>query len=278
MKRGESMADFFAKYSTEREFNDFQLTDYGVQNCTSGHSFGPNIRDYHLIHFVTKGTGKFCINKKEYLIKKDELFYIPPGVVTFYQADTENPWSYTWIGIRGVALPKYLSGIDLSAEKPVLKYSQSLFETLIDIIDTAEKYGFNSLRTTGLLYIFTDKLIQCAEPKETYKTNQQIYAEAAVKYIHENIYNGVGVNEVAEKLGIDRSYFCNVFKKFFAQTPQEYIIALKMDKAKLFLMDENNEIKHISSALGYDNPTVFSHAFKNSTGMSPREWRNQNLL
>lgn len=77
--------------SEQYPFHDIQMTVCGQADCPPGHSFGPHMRDFYLLHFVTRGCGTFIVKEKEYCLREGEFFFIEPGVLTFYQADKENP-------------------------------------------------------------------------------------------------------------------------------------------------------------------------------------------
>jgi hypothetical protein len=74
---------------------------FGYEDCAKNHFFGPAIRKYYLLHFVVSGFGKFEIGGKSYSVGPGEIFVIPPDEETYYEADSEHPWHYIWIGFTG---------------------------------------------------------------------------------------------------------------------------------------------------------------------------------
>ena len=70
----------------------------GVEACAPGHSFGPAVREYFLLHYVVRGKGIFRRGKREYTLQAGEIFVIRPGEVTYYEADMRDPWEYMWAG------------------------------------------------------------------------------------------------------------------------------------------------------------------------------------
>lgn len=64
----------------------------------AGHSFGPAVREYFLLHYVVRGKGIFRRGKREYTLQAGEIFVIRPGEVTYYEADMRDPWEYMWAG------------------------------------------------------------------------------------------------------------------------------------------------------------------------------------
>lgn len=247
-----------------------------MEQCSPGHSFGPYIRDYYLLHYVCGGKGTYTINNKVFKLERDKVFIIPPGEVTVYCADIREPWTYMWIGLSGIAIEEYMKMTGFKTDKPVINASKKLKSILKTIIEKSETEGYNSLTVTGNLYFFIDELIKCGSGGEKLKSVSQAYVEKAVLYINKNIQNKLTVAEIAAYVGINRVYFCKIFKKIIGCTPQNYILNLKIEKAKTFLAETDNEVKFIASSLGYDDTFVFSHAFSKKTGMSPKNWRNKN--
>ena len=61
----------------------------GEEECAKSHSFGPYVRDYHLIHFCISGKGRLWDKFGEHEIKAGDLFIIRNGETTGYTADKE---------------------------------------------------------------------------------------------------------------------------------------------------------------------------------------------
>ncbi len=104
------------------------------------------------------------MNEKSYKIKENQGFLICPDVVTYYKADNEDPWIYTWVGFRGIKVENYLKLANLNQENPIFEcierdFVKTCFE---DMRKAAElKYG-RELRLQGLLGMFLSELIEDA--------------------------------------------------------------------------------------------------------------------
>ena len=83
--------DFFKE---EIYYKDLYYTTKGKEQCAPNHSFGPTVREYFLIHIIMKGKGYFEIGNSRFNLKEGQFFIIYPNVMTYYQADEEDPWEY----------------------------------------------------------------------------------------------------------------------------------------------------------------------------------------
>jgi two-component system response regulator YesN len=68
-----------------------------------------------------------------------------------------------------------------------------------------------------------------------------------------------------------------LFKNEFGCGIYEYVLKVRMEKAKELVADPNFKVQSISRLLGYADSNYFSKAFKNYFGISPSDYRN-NLI
>ncbi|MFA5101222.1 MAG: AraC family ligand binding domain-containing protein, partial [Candidatus Omnitrophota bacterium] len=92
----------------------------GHELCRSGHSWGPGIRDYYLLHYIRKGRGVFRANGREYHLSAGQVFFIFPENISHYIADDADPWEYYWIGFGGGKAALLLGQAGVVLENPIL--------------------------------------------------------------------------------------------------------------------------------------------------------------
>ena len=85
--------------------------------------------------------------------------------------------------------------------------------------------------------------------------------------------SNITYNEIADYIGVNRSYLTNSFKKMIGCSPQEYLVNLRMEKAKTMLLKTDMPIHAIASEVGYTDQLAFSKIFKQHYGASPRAYR-----
>jgi two-component system response regulator YesN len=100
----------------------------------------------------------------------------------------------------------------------------------------------------------------------------------AVRYMEEHYSEQLPLQQVASQVHFNATYFSHLFKKETGRSFVDYIIELRMEKAKQLLSNTDMKITEVSGAIGYDLPNYFAKLFKQSTGLSPKEYRKQNQI
>lgn len=105
-----------------------------------------------------------------------------------------------------------------------------------------------------------------------YMSYNQKLAEKVKAYIDEN-YGHATLSTAATYLKMNADYIGKFFKKTTGITFSEYLSKVRMENAKVFLLDVDNSIYDVSEMVGYSNQFNFARAFKNYCGVSPRTYR-----
>lgn len=87
----------------------------------------------------------------------------------------------------------------------------------------------------------------------------------------------LSVKDISEHVFLSTSYVCTFFKNETGQTLNQYLTEYRMEKAKQLLKDARYRISDISSRVGYSDGNYFGKSFKKHCGLSPSEYREQNL-
>nr|WP_276531950.1 helix-turn-helix domain-containing protein [Brevibacillus invocatus] len=90
----------------------------------------------------------------------------------------------------------------------------------------------------------------------------------------EQNYREATLDDAARLVHMNPYYLSKYFKKKTGENFSDYLIRVKMEKAKEFLMDVNNRTYTISEMVGYSNVKNFTRTFRKYVGKSPREFRN----
>lgn len=256
---------------------ELNVCQYGKEACEAHHSFGPAVRDHFLLHFVTEGKGIFVADGKEYAIRAGEGFLIFPQEVAYYEADEKEPWCYSWIGFSGGG--KLMTELGLSVANPVFSFrdAASLTEIFTAMERADENRADGQLRLVGNLYMLLAEIAPQSPPAsaQTSLGAREDYVEYAIRYIQQNYALKLSVAHIASLLGIHRSYFSTIFKEHTHMSPQDFLLWVRMSKAKELLKDTALSVLSIAHSVGYEDALLFSRIFKKQTGLSPREYRKK---
>lgn len=242
------------------------------------HSVGPQMLDYYLIHFVLSGRGTFRCRGKDYRLEQGHSFVIFPGELVSYVSDEADPWSYRWVGFKGTRADEYLHAIGFSAHQPVALSKQTrrlraLFYSLQKSLQTGGPG--TDMQSEGVLRLIfadyaQDRAADAAPPEEASAIQQQV--EQAIRWLTLQYYQPISIEQMAQSLGYHRTHLSKMFKQHTGLSPMNFLLKIRMERAKLLLL-EPLTIEQVASSVGFSDPLYFSKQFKKWYGRSPSEYR-----
>ena len=136
------------------------------------------------------------------------------------------------------------------------------------------------MKRLGFLAEFISAAVESAEQRIKRSIHQEKplirqkseYIRYAMEYMQNN-YSSIHVSDVAQYLGIDRSYFSTIFKESRGISPNEYLLQVRMKQSSRMLQDLDISVQEIGRYVGYEDSLTFSKAFKRFFGVSPKHYR-----
>ena len=272
-------AHFKALEDLQRDYVDLHLSYCGMEDVYPGFEFGPFIRTEYVLHIVQKGKGIFIMDNKTYHLCENQAFLIPPDVETFYKADAHEPWSYMWVGFNGIRAYETVTNAGFTSKSPVktLSCTDDLHNYISQLLDAHMLTYSNELKRNGLLMQFWSNLIDehaaSDSQKDPFDYPASVYIKNAVHYMSLHYDKKIKIADLADHIGINRSYLTNSFKKVMKMSPQEYLISLRMEKAASLLKSTSLSIQEVALKVGYEDALAFSKIFRQNFGESPRSYR-----
>lgn len=95
------------------------------------------------------------------------------------------------------------------------------------------------------------------------------------RYLHQHFRENIVIKDLPDNFGVTSAYLSMLFKQETGITLKEFLIKLKIDKAKELLKETNMQVIEISDTIGYDNEHYFSRLFKQKVGITPSQYRNK---
>ena len=107
-------------------------------------------------------------------------------------------------------------------------------------------------------------------------TGKKYVVEQIMKYMEEHYPEKISLEHIATNMYLSSYYISKIFKSETGDTPINYLISLRMEKAREIL-DRNPEetVQKVAAAVGYEDAYHFSKAFKKYYGISPLYYKGR---
>lgn len=154
-----------------------------------------------------------------------------------------------------------------------------LLEEFKDVgTDLKDVYNVFMLSQCLNIHDFSDILCEACrmlmDNRRATAKEQDNMAARAVSYMQENFGNPeLNMGMLAEYLGISPVTLAVEFRNSENISPSDYLVAIRMEKAKELLENTKLLVKEVSQAVGYEDDHVFMRRFKKYVGKTPKEYR-----
>lgn len=250
------------------------INTFGHSVTAPSHTYGPAVRPYYLIHYVLEGKGEYQVEQNVYKLSAGQGFLIEPNRQTLYKADTDTPWSYIWIGFSGREADKIINSLGLSSQMPIFRCNEP--EILQDCIFKMLYHERSTLKDSyyliSMFFLFLSTIASSNRDMYPISENNS-YAEHAIQYIRNHIAEPIQVEAVARYVGLNRTYFCKVFKEQTGFSPLKYIQNFRLTKAQHLLESSLLSVETIAYSCGYQCPESLIRIFHRKYGVSPAAYR-----
>lgn len=98
-----------------------------------------------------------------------------------------------------------------------------------------------------------------------------------IDYIYTHIHYRITMKELSEYLKLSESYLSKLFHKEMGITISQYILDLKIEKAKNLLQYSEYNIVEVANYLSFSSQSHFIQVFQKKTGLTPRKYRAKNF-
>lgn len=97
-------------------------------------------------------------------------------------------------------------------------------------------------------------------------------------YLEENLHRRVAVGELAEAVGLSESWFAHAFKRETGQTPLQWQMRRRIERAQRLLAEPAIPVAEIAAATGFADQAHLTRVFRSLTGSTPAAWRKSSAF
>jgi AraC-like DNA-binding protein len=94
------------------------------------------------------------------------------------------------------------------------------------------------------------------------------------KYIDTHYQEDLNLDDLSATLFVSKYHLIRLFKRYYGQTPRQYLIDRRIYKSKEKLKS-GMTVTETCFAIGFESPGSFSTLFKSRTGKSPRQYQKE---
>ena len=255
----------------------------------------------HLIEYIYDGKGQYIVQNEKVPVYRGDVVLIPPGVVHSIEADHETPFvrqcvhfDFSYVGgydsmpwwewfpeplkeDKIHPTPVFSEELRLPSVSRLLHVPKirPLFARLFREMyhkEAGYKLAVKACMLDILLLIHRNALPGELRSEETPLVIPNAIADAK-RFMERNLSRKLTLAAIAEVTHYHPVHFERLFKRSMGCSPIEYLLELRISKAKEFLEDSDLNISEIAAEAGFDSSQYFSLVFKKLVGFSPRHYR-----
>ena len=241
--------------------------------------------DYHFVIFNTTPPA-VRIGNRSIQFKKGSFMSVEPGVyLEVSPIDSVGKVSFVSISIKKEffeAIAKKIVLMDrIKFEPKGRAYSHQVLDLIRLWTNEVVTFGeicpliIENIETLLVIQLLRDSLpnslINCRG-----KFTDNDYVSKAIEYMNEYYNSNITIAEICKNIYLSPCHFQRIFKKQMDQTPYNYLMELRVSKAKEKLLKYDISIEEIARMCGFVSTAHFSSVFKRMEGVSPTYYRKNN--
>lgn len=245
--------------------------------------------DYHChndiveISIILSGSVDYLVEGNLYTIKKGQALVFNPNVKHQEILNKETTCHELHIGLSNINLFKSKkNSIDFNSDNCILtfnKYKDEFLKCCEEIVteQSNAKYNYHLMLKSlvmKLLIIISREIDndngEIISSDISFKSpEKKILVKNITDYFEKNYMKDISLNTISKNMYLSPVYISKVFKELMGDSPINYLIKIRLAKAKELLENERLPIKTVAKMVGYDDPYYFSKLFKKYYGIPP---------
>jgi two-component system response regulator YesN len=107
--------------------------------------------------------------------------------------------------------------------------------------------------------------------EESKKNRNKLNIKEVENHIKQYYKEPISLDTIAHHFFISREHLSRIFKVYTGENISEYIIRIRMEKARALILEDKVAIKHVAQMTGYNDIAYFYRVFKKHFGITPGE-------
>ncbi|MBQ9481574.1 MAG: AraC family transcriptional regulator [Clostridia bacterium] len=238
-----------------------------IVNCTPLYRIYRKKTDLFCFEYILSGT-QYIVEDKKYKVSSGDCYIIYGNRKHLYYADKNDPPKKICICAYGNLISELLKAYGITQTVFHKSNVLPIFEDLISFAQQQPDYYSFCHRTAIAIHKLIDAISNDTE-KSTFIPQ---YIVEAKNIIDKSAEKKLNLEAVCKQVGISKSQLIKGFKKYYKKTPYNYLVDIKIQTAKILLVNTNSTVKEIAYSLKFPDEYYFSNLFKKKVGVSPSRY------
>ncbi|MCL2559404.1 MAG: AraC family transcriptional regulator [Turicibacter sp.] len=226
-----------------------------------------------IFQYTFSGCGELEINGTVYSLPENHAFIVAvPEDCHYYIPPSSEEWNFIFITLAGIEAQKcweYINSqhgyvFEIPIESALI---QRLITTYIRVVEGKITDAYRTSNKAYELLTYCYRHFENRSTPEITETPQAI--KKAIDFIKENCAAVLNIEDIAEHVGLSKSYLNKKFKAYTSLSPISYLNKYRIEKSLYLLEHTQKTVKEIALEIGFSNPNYFCKVFRKATGISP---------
>jgi len=234
-----------------------------------------------LLMYTVSGEGIVEYEGKEYTLEPGQLMVLDCRELHYYATKVER-WHFLWIHFLGQCAFDYERYLNADGSRPLFVGNrvpiQSYYEKIVaQIVNNTPQSEF---KISVLLHRMLTDLIELRQREvfsSKYSGHQNVLEES-IAFLGQHFQQDISVEQLARNCHLSKYYYIKMFKAYTGQTPYEYLIDIRLQRAQSLLLQTELPVEAVAVQTGFSESKNFIACFKKKLGITPLQFRKQNKL
>lgn len=254
----------------------------------------PNIHDHFELVYMKRGEAVFLIDGSQVKLGPNNVVLIKPNrthkllvkskggcefiVLSFRLIDMENT------GISKTSMEDFIDFVEGEKAGPCLTLKVGQRNEIVQLLNRiVDEKNNKSPDSEFLIHLLVMELfvhlsralrIEWENSMKDKTPKLQELIKISVNYINQNYEKDLSLGAIANYIYLSPSYFAKVFRDQMKQSPINYLLRLRIEKAKEMLEKTDLMVGDIALGVGFSNHQRFNEIFRKFVNMTPSAYKN----
>lgn len=237
---------------------------------------------HYEIYLLTQGKRSFFLSNALYKVCAPVVIIIPPHVMHKTEGNAFERYNFN---VSPDYLNPYQADVLNKQALRILNLNKSQTKELTAIFDKAmaidkrEKHAPHVLHTlfSYAVYLLQSLENSCVLPDATLAKSVPTLLLKTIDYLHGHYGKKITLQSLSTYFFVSKATLIYNFKKYTNCSPIDFLLNIRLTKAKELLVNSKKSIEEIAEACGFSSANYFGLIFKQKEGISPLQYRKHEL-